>query len=143
MVFNFIRSVLNSTIDECAEQIKEYYSIEELGNPCYDSQEDMYCVGRICPESDGVKLTETSIQFETSRRYGGGGDRCSLRFDPEMCVRSTSDPTGAGSINEGGVGLFPGMIVGVKGRNAGAGYFTVSEVLLVSASCVRVKFRRE
>lgn len=124
--------MLDSTIDECAERIREYYAIEELGNPCFDSQEDMYCVGRICPENDGVKITETSVQFETSRRYGGGGDRCMLRFDPECIVRSTNDPSDSEEVKDGGAGLFPGLITGVKGRNAGAGYFTVSEILMVS-----------
>ena len=121
-------AVLDSTIDECAEQIKQYYGLEEIGNPCLDSQEDMHSVGRICPESDGVKLTDTSIHLETSRRFGSG-ERVQLRFDPDVVVRSSDDD--AITTGEGGVGFFQGMIVGVKGRNAGGGYFIVSEILLV------------
>ena len=122
-------AVLDNTIDEAAEIIKEYYSIEDFGNPAHPSQDDHYCIGRICPEADGVRLTETSVQLETSRRYGGGAERVGLRFDPEVIVRCSDDP--AYSTGEGGIGLFPGMICGLKGRNAGGGYFTVSEVLQV------------
>jgi DNA polymerase alpha subunit B len=124
-------AVLDNTIDEAAELIKEYYAIEDFGNPAHPSQDDHYCVGRICPEADGVRLTDTSVQFETSRHYGGA-ERVGLRFDSEVVVRSSDDP--AYSTGEGGIGLFPGMICGLKGRNAGGGYFTVSEVLQVRLS---------
>lgn len=119
-------AVLDSSIDEAAELIKEYYAIEDFGNPAHPSQDDHYCIGRICPEADGVRLTDTSIQFETSRHYGGA-ERVGLRFEAEVTVRSSDDP--AYSTGEGGIGLFPGMICALKGRNAGGGYFTVSEVL--------------
>lgn len=107
----------------------QYYGLEDLGNPEHPSQDDMYCVGRICPEGDTVRLTETSLHFESSRRYGGGM-RVPLRFDPDIVVRYSDDPTY--SSGEGGTGLFPGMIVGIKGRNPGGGFFTASEILLVS-----------
>ena len=75
-----------------------------------------------------MKLTETSIHFESSRRFGSG-ERVQLRFDPGIVIKSSDDE--AVTTGEGGVGLFPGMIIGIKGRNAGGGYFNVSEILLV------------
>lgn len=122
-------TVLDAAIDTAADLIKGYYEIEDLGNPDFLSQDDIYCVGRICTEGDGVRMTDTSIHFESSRRYGSGG-RVQLRFDPDMTVRTADDPSYA--IDEGGIGLFAGAIVGIRGRNAGAGYFAVSEVLMVS-----------
>jgi DNA polymerase alpha subunit B len=53
----------------------------------------------------------------------GAGVRVMLRFDEKCVVR--------GGAAEGGIGLFPGMIVGVKGRNAGGGYFSVNEIFQV------------
>ena len=122
-------AVLDASINEAAAQLKEYYDLEDFGNPAHPSQDDHYAVGRICSEADGVRLTDTSIHFESSRLYGAG-ERVALRFDPDMVVRSSDDPSY--STGEGGVGMFPGMLCGLKGRNAGGGYFTVSEVLLVS-----------
>lgn len=106
----------------------QYYGLDDIGNPEHPSQDDIYCVGRICPEGDTVRLTDTSLQLESSRRYGGGM-RVPLRFDADVLVRSSDDPTS--TTGEGGTGLFPGMVVGLKGRNPGGGFFTASEILLV------------
>lgn len=119
---------MDSAIDDAAELIKAYYDIEDLGNPDLVSQEDMYCVGRICAEGDGVRMTDTSIFFQSSRLLGSGG-RIQLRFDPEVVVRTSDD--GSFCLGEGGAGFFPGMITGIKGRNAGGGYFAVTEILMV------------
>lgn len=123
-------TVLDTAIDEAADLVMQYYGIDDLGNPEHPSQDDIYCVGRICPEGDNVRLTETSLLFESSRRYGGGM-RVPLRFDSDLVVRTSDDPSF--SLGEGGIGLFPGMIIGIKGRNPGGGAFTVSEVLMVSS----------
>lgn len=123
-------TVLDNAIDEAADLIMQYYGLDDIGNPEHPSQDDIYCVGRICPEGDTVRLTDTSLQLESSRRYGGGM-RVPLRFDPDVLVRSSDDPNF--STGEGGTGLFPGMIVGIKGRNPGGGFFTASEILLVGS----------
>lgn len=82
-------------------------------------------MGRICPESDGLKLTPSTTHLESSRMLGSGA-RVLLRFEDDMRVRGA--PPGSG-----GVGFFPGMLVGFKGRNGGGKVFGVSEVLMVSS----------
>lgn len=57
----------------------------------------------------------------------GSGGRTPLKFDPIVKIRG--GPKGAG-----GVGLFPGAIVALKGKNGGGGWFNVSEILTV---CIR------
>lgn len=48
-----------------------------------------------------------------------------LRFDSALRIR--------GSVQgAGGIGLFPGAIVALKGKNGGGGYFLATEVLSVS-----------
>ena len=54
----------------------------------------------------------------------GSGVRVPLRFLPDVKVRG--GPKGQASI-----GLFPGAIVALKGRNGGGGWFSVSEVMTV------------
>lgn len=54
----------------------------------------------------------------------GNGMRTLLNFDPDLKVRG-------GGVGEGGVGLFPGCLVGLTGRNGGGRAFTVSEVIVV------------
>ena len=54
----------------------------------------------------------------------GSGVRVPLRFLPDVKVRG--GPQGQSSI-----GLFPGAIVALKGRNGGGGWFSVSEVMTV------------
>lgn len=128
LTLHFHHTVLDNAIDEAADLVMQHYGLDDIGNPEHPSQDDIYCVGRICPEGDTVRLTDTSMQLESSRRYGGGM-RVPLRFDSDVSVRSSDDPSL--STGEGGTGLFPGMIVGLKGRNPGGGFFTASEILLV------------
>jgi DNA polymerase alpha subunit B len=52
----------------------------------------------------------------------GSGARVPLRLDAQLKVRG-------GIRGAGGVGLFPGAIVALKGKNGGGGYFGVSEIL--------------
>lgn len=89
-------------------------------------QEDIIAVGRLCSESDNIKLTETTSYLESSRMLGSGS-RVRLQFENDMKVRGA--PVGSG-----GVGLFPGCLVGVKGRNGGGKIFGVSEVFMVRSS---------
>lgn len=61
--------------------------------------------------------------LESSRMMGSGA-RIPLKFDPAVKVRG--GPQGVG-----GVGLFPGAIVALNGKNGGGGWFLVDEVLAV------------
>ncbi|GAA5908020.1 hypothetical protein JCM6882_000201 [Rhodosporidiobolus microsporus] len=115
--------VLDKIIDEAAEVFREYYSIEEFGDPSMQSQEDILVLGRLCPETDASKLSETSTWLESSRTLGSGA-RVLLKFEKDMKVRGA--PAGGG-----GVGMFPGCIVGLKGRNGGGKLFAVKEVLMM------------
>lgn len=54
----------------------------------------------------------------------GNGMRTLLNFDLDLKVRG-------GGVGEGGVGLFPGCLVGLTGRNGGGRAFTVSEIIVV------------
>ena len=55
----------------------------------------------------------------------GSGVRVPLRFSPSVKLRRTVQ-------GAGGIGLFPGAIVALKGRNGGGGLFVVNEVLGVN-----------
>lgn len=52
------------------------------------------------------------------------GARIPLRFDPSLKIRG-------GAQGAGGLGLFPGAIVSLKGKNGGGGWFLVTEILAV------------
>ncbi|GAA6050009.1 hypothetical protein JCM3770_001911 [Rhodotorula araucariae] len=115
--------VLDNLIDEAAQTFKEYYGIEEFGDPSIQSQEDILVVGRLCPETDAAKMTETSTWLESSRMLGSGS-RVLLKFEPDMKVRGA--PAGSG-----GMGMFPGCLVALKGTNGGGKLFAVKEVLMM------------
>jgi DNA polymerase alpha subunit B len=84
-------------------------------------------VGRIVldaePSGPGVKLNEHSLILEASRAHGDGL-RVRLQLAPGLKIRG-------GYKGLGGVGLFPGAVVALKGRNGGGGYFIASEILAV------------
>lgn len=84
----------------------------------------MIAVGRLCSETDGMKMTPTSTWLESSRSLGSG-TRVLLKFQDDIKVRGV--PFGSG-----GMGLFPGCLVGVTGRNGGGKVFGVSEICMVS-----------
>ncbi|KAI5120230.1 hypothetical protein M0805_000044 [Coniferiporia weirii] len=117
--------VLDERIDEFGELIREHYNIDELGDPSSTSEEDIVAVGRICsdmdPSGSSSKLTEDSIFMESSRMMGSGA-RIPLRFSPNLKLRGIAQ-------GAGGLGLFPGAIVAVKGKNGGGGLFVVDEIL--------------
>ncbi|TNY19944.1 DNA polymerase alpha/epsilon subunit B-domain-containing protein [Rhodotorula diobovata] len=115
--------VLDTLIDEAAQIFKEYYSIEEFGDPSIQSQDDILVVGRLCPETDAAKMTETSTWLESSRMLGSGS-RILLKFEPDIKLRGA--PAGSG-----GMGMFPGCLVALKGTNGGGKLFAVKEVLMM------------
>lgn len=122
---------LDTRIDEGAELIRSYHEVdEEFGDPGVDSQEDMVCVGRICTDlyaaklQDGSDKSKTSVWLESSRLMGAGA-RIELRFDDEVKIRGHE-------AGDGGAGMFPGAIIGVRGRNVGGQFFNVTEILMVS-----------
>ena len=53
------------------------------------------------------------------------GARIPLILDAAIKVRSSVRGVG-------GIGLYPGVIVALKGRNGGGGYFLATEILAVS-----------
>jgi len=59
----------------------------------------------------------------------GSGSRVPLRFDPALKIRG-------GAKGAAGVGLFPGAIVALRGKNGGGGRFLVTEVLAVSTQFI-------
>jgi DNA polymerase alpha subunit B len=85
-------------------------------------QEEQVVVGRICSEED-AKLKDTTIILETSRLMGAGA-RVPLKFNSEISMNG----------NKTIYPIFPGEIVGLKGRNETGDWFQVSEILPV---CVR------
>jgi DNA polymerase alpha subunit B len=54
----------------------------------------------------------------------GSGVRVPLKFMPDLKVRG-------GPKGQANIGLFPGAIVALKGKNGGGGWFSVSEVMTV------------
>lgn len=120
------RSVaLDDRIDDMAELVQSVYDITEFGDPAASTEEETTIVGRIVVDADSaataVKLNEAILTLESSRSMGSGA-RVPLKFDP--CVRLKGAKKGIG-----GVGLFPGQIVALRGKNGGGGWFTVTEVL--------------
>lgn len=132
-------------IDDAAELVRKHYKLDDIGDPgtttdvgfplCFmDSilivlrQEDVTVVGRIFPDVDveSGKLTEGSMFLESSRMLSGGS-RIALKFDSALVIRNNI--RGARSL-----GLFPGAIAALKGRNGGGGYFLVKEILTVGGS---------
>lgn len=94
------------------------------------AQEDIIAIGRLCSETDIAKLTDTSTWLESSRSLGAGS-RVLLKFEPDMKVRGA--PVGSG-----GMGIFPGCVAGVRGRNGGGKVFSVSEIMMVRTSSLLV-----
>ncbi|KAG9127039.1 DNA-directed DNA polymerase alpha subunit pol12 [Ceratobasidium sp. 392] len=116
-------SILDEQIDNVAETVKQHYKLDELGDPSTVTLDDVVVVGRIVNDGD-AKLGETSTLIESSRMMGMGA-RVPLEFDADLKIRCASR-RGTGST---GIGLFPGMIVALKGKNGSGDSFVVSEVL--------------
>ena len=70
------------------------------------------------------KLSDGAITIESSRALSLGS-RVPLVLDPTIKIK--------GSVKGiGGMGIYPGAIVALKGKNGGGGYFLANEVLSVS-----------
>ncbi|KAG6830016.1 hypothetical protein H0H92_002544 [Tricholoma furcatifolium] len=115
---------LDDRIEEFSELIRERYNVAELGDPSSSTDKDITVIGRIVHDSDTSdgKLTENSVALEVSR--ANGGSRINLRFDPALTIRGGA--RGAGSL-----GLFPGAIAALRGKNGGGGWFLVKEILSI------------
>lgn len=82
-------------------------------------------------------LSESNLVLESSRMLGAGtviplifSPNCRLKTDPENNGEEFGLEKGTKSKTQ--LGLYPGMIVGLKGKNGGGNTFTVDEILLVS-----------
>ncbi|KAF9485899.1 DNA polymerase alpha, subunit B [Pholiota conissans] len=115
---------LDQIIDDFAELIRAHYDISELGDPSSSTDEEVIVVGRITHDAEiatNSKLVEGAICIESSRMLSSG-TRVPLNFDPAIKIR--------GSVRGvGGIGIYPGAIVALKGKNGGGGYFLATEVL--------------
>ncbi|KAG1717564.1 DNA polymerase alpha/epsilon subunit B-domain-containing protein [Suillus lakei] len=121
---------LDTQLDGFGELIlKHYRDVGQLGHPGVFSEESCVVVGRIVLDAEasgpGVKLNDQSLILEASRAHGDGL-RVPLQLAPDLKIRG-------GYKGLGGVGLFPGAIVALKGRNGGGGYFIASEILAIPA----------
>lgn len=111
--------VLDEQIDNMSLQFLNLYKNADvqLGNPCMSSQLDIVCCGRIVPDSPmydsvlALSLNDTSLFLETSR-FGGIGQRIPLDLS---------------NLQE--FSLFPGQVIGLKGRNPTGRTFIVHEIL--------------
>ncbi|WFC97718.1 DNA-directed DNA polymerase alpha subunit pol12 [Malassezia yamatoensis] len=130
---------LDNRLDDMGEVLRQSFGIEtEFGDPSIASQESIYCVGRICMRLDSdsknnssnanTRLNPSNLMIETSRMVGNG-KRVMLALDPSCPARFayTDDTAQTTSV----VGLFPGMIIGAKGRNGGGNRFVVEELLIL------------
>lgn len=139
MSFFLTYSELDNRLDDMGEVIRQSFGITtELEDPSLPSQESIYSVGRICARLDPnvkqetnaapARLNQADLMLETSRMLGNG-QRVPLALDPTCRVRYAWADKAAQNVNV--VGLFPGMIVGVKGRNGSGAKFVAEELLMV------------
>ena len=109
--------VLDDQIDSFSQILQQSHNDINLGNPCLSSQSDIICCGRIVPDSPlydtllTMNLNSTSLYLETSR-LGGIGQRIPLDLSQLSHYA-----------------LFPGQIVGLKGRNPTGRTFMVQELI--------------
>ncbi|OAV93427.1 hypothetical protein PTTG_01590 [Puccinia triticina 1-1 BBBD Race 1] len=113
--------VLDRLLEEAAMILAEWYEIEEWADPSVVSQEDIWAYGRICAETQDSKISDQACWLETSRMIGHGR-RIRLQWADDLKVHGVGP-------HEDGIGLFPGAIVGLRGRNGGGTYFSVQEIL--------------
>lgn len=114
---------LDQLIEDFADLIQTHYGIPEFADPSSATDEEVTIIGRLTQDSESAsaKLTELTLTIESSRAVSNGA-RVPLRFDSALRIR--------GSVQgAGGIGLFPGAIVALKGKNGGGGYFLATEVL--------------
>ncbi|KAF9013340.1 DNA polymerase alpha/epsilon subunit B-domain-containing protein [Cyathus striatus] len=95
---------LDQVIDDLGDLIRGHYDISELGDP-----------------SSSTDLSEGAVMIESSRLTSSGA-RIPLRFDPVLKIRGNAK-------GAGGISIFPGAIVALRGKNGGGGYFVATEIL--------------
>lgn len=132
--------VLDTRLNTMAEVLQQAFGLStEWEDPTIPNQESIYTMGRIClrvnPAKEGAadapaKLTPSELMLETSRMVGNG-QRVALTLDPKCRVRYVWTDESASMTSV--VGLFPGMVVGLKGRNGSGGRFIAEELLMVRA----------
>ncbi|KAG6868628.1 hypothetical protein C0993_000218 [Termitomyces sp. T159_Od127] len=125
MYEKILERTLDDRIEEFSDLIRERYDVAELGDPASGTDDDIVVIGRIVHDSDTtdtapLRLTETSIALEASR--ASGGKRVALRLDSSITIRGATQGISS-------VGLFPGCIVALKGKNGGGSWFLVKEIL--------------
>ena len=107
--------------------ISEAYNIpfEEFTDPSATSPEEVVAVGRICSDSviDG-KINHASLLLESCRCIGAGS-RVPLKFDKLEKI----PPGMAAEGGNGGISLFPGQIIALRGVNPTGRSFSVREIL--------------
>ncbi|KAI0785210.1 DNA polymerase alpha/epsilon subunit B-domain-containing protein [Abortiporus biennis] len=120
--------LLDDQIEDIADIIKDHYGVMDFGDPGLATEEEVVVVGRITLDGDSsssgsVKINEASIALESSRSMGSGV-RVQVKFNHDFKITQCrrGPPT---------VGIFPGAIVALKGKNGGGGWFAVSEVLTI------------
>ncbi|KAF8158218.1 DNA polymerase alpha/epsilon subunit B-domain-containing protein [Crassisporium funariophilum] len=117
---------LDQIIDDFVELLRAHYDISEFGDPSASTDEEVTIVGRIAHDADAEsisKLAEGAITIESSRMLSSGA-RAAVRLDPALKIRG-------GVRGVGEVGLYPGAIVALKGKNGGGGYFLATEILAI------------
>ncbi|KAH3903155.1 DNA-directed DNA polymerase alpha subunit POL12 SCDLUD_000769 [Saccharomycodes ludwigii] len=111
-----VAEYLDDQLETFEKIFYDAYNIE-LGDPTIQSQNEIYCCGRIVPDiinlSTENMLNSESLAIETSRSTGIG-KRVKLKVDK---IKNTS--------------LFQGQIVGLRGKNADGLNFVVEEVLQI------------
>ncbi|CDO92570.1 unnamed protein product [Kluyveromyces dobzhanskii CBS 2104] len=109
--------VLDEQIDIFTEVIQKHHNLKasDIGDPTFQQQSEVYTVGRIVADSVSAEgsLNVDSLAIETSRSTGIGR-RIRLNFEK---VQDLS--------------VFPGQIIGLRGKNANGEYFVVEEILKV------------
>ncbi|KAJ7600761.1 DNA polymerase alpha/epsilon subunit B-domain-containing protein [Mycena floridula] len=120
----FTRSeVLDDRIDEFSQIVTDHYKVTEFGDPSTSTEGETVIIGRITQDTEfpSAKLADDTVVIESSRMHSSGA-RVLLRFDPSLTIRGGIQGAGA-------LGVFPGAIATLKGKNGGANSFLVSEIL--------------
>ncbi|KAF5360776.1 hypothetical protein D9756_004854 [Leucocoprinus leucothites] len=113
---------LDKMINDVAELVRKHYKIDKIDDPSIPTDNDIVIVGRIFQDIEiDSKLTESTVFIQSSRVHSGGS-RTPVKFDPQLIIRNHI--RGAT-----GIGLFPGAIVVMKGRNGSEKYFLANEIL--------------
>lgn len=68
--------------------------------------------------------------LESSRMLSSGA-RVPIRYDPALKIRGNIQ-------GASGIGIFPGALVALRGKNGGGGYFLVSEILAVCRQDINI-----